>query len=791
MWASKELYDRLLDNWEQSETSNGIPYYLNHKTERTQWDHPFFVKTLEELDDFNNVRYAAYRTALKLRFIQKRLCLDLLDIHTIHEVFEARGIKDDEDPVLDISELTDILNQMLYDAKLGYKNLRPDQASDLLLNWILNLYDMKRTGCIRAQSVKLSLIALCSARLAEKYKVFFHQLSDHNNHVNKKKMTAFLVDLMRIPDLIDESRAFGGLNVAAAVDNCFDRAWSSVGVSQESFIDWLLMEPQTLLWLPTMHRLAAAESSKHESKCNICKAFPIIGFRYRCLKCFNYDLCQNCFFTGRCSKKHKTSHPTQEYCLATSSKEDTKAFLKTVRNNLSKKHLNPNKQRYLPIKPTTNGKNNKYVPQVSDEDVHKALTKAASKLAEAELDPPVDTVDADLYYTEPPPVIKTSPAQSNSHHTSREQHASMDREQRELEGMVYHLEEENKELLQEIENLYHIRQEPENSESDRTELLEQENETLAVKQDILEEHNEKLENQVKQLITLVKKLNVPSPEGSPDNSTSQTGSYNVQPSAYTSPGVISRPQRSSVRPPAYASPNPSFEMPDTSPRRPHVSQGPMKDISNLQGVESRLQSPPVKPVSQPSTYQPLPSNHATPHNLRDIVLNRNITGTQPYLSTTPTPHRNLTLHPSSVIHSQPSMWWDSVGRSLQQTPNSQNMSPTNEISPNSYMHSDVEHPRHNSSKSDTFQDFGDSMFDSTMNPLSQTHFSLPSFDQTQNYADEEAELEAMIARLDSAYPANMSRSILSTPGGLDRGITDAAGRIGDAMTGLVGHVGHK
>ena len=40
--------------------------------------------------------------------------------------------------------------------------------------------------------------------------------------------------------------------------------------------------------------------------------------RYRCLKCFNYDLCQHCFFTGRVSKKHKSHHPTQEYCLAVS-----------------------------------------------------------------------------------------------------------------------------------------------------------------------------------------------------------------------------------------------------------------------------------------------------------------------------------------------------------------------------------------------------------------------------------------------------------------------------------------
>lgn len=39
-------------------------------------------------------------------------------------------------------------------------------------------------------------------------------------------------------------------------------------------------------------------------------------YRYRCLKCFNFDMCQNCFFSGRKAKNHKLTHPMQEYCTA-------------------------------------------------------------------------------------------------------------------------------------------------------------------------------------------------------------------------------------------------------------------------------------------------------------------------------------------------------------------------------------------------------------------------------------------------------------------------------------------
>lgn len=84
------------------------------------------------------------------------------------------------------------------------------------------------------------------------------------------------------------------------------------------FLSWLQQEPQSMVWLPVLHRLAAAESAKHQAKCNICKEYPIIGFRYRCLKCFNFDMCQTCFFSGRKAKNHKLTHPMQEYCTAVS-----------------------------------------------------------------------------------------------------------------------------------------------------------------------------------------------------------------------------------------------------------------------------------------------------------------------------------------------------------------------------------------------------------------------------------------------------------------------------------------
>ena len=45
------------------------------------------------------------------------------------------------------------------------------------------------------------------------------------------------------------------------------------------FLNWLQQEPQSMVWLPVLHRLSAAEAAKHQAKCNICKEYPIVGFR--------------------------------------------------------------------------------------------------------------------------------------------------------------------------------------------------------------------------------------------------------------------------------------------------------------------------------------------------------------------------------------------------------------------------------------------------------------------------------------------------------------------------------
>jgi len=48
--------------------------YCSHQLETTHWDHPKMIELMSSLADLNEVRFSAYRTAMKLRTVQKRLC---------------------------------------------------------------------------------------------------------------------------------------------------------------------------------------------------------------------------------------------------------------------------------------------------------------------------------------------------------------------------------------------------------------------------------------------------------------------------------------------------------------------------------------------------------------------------------------------------------------------------------------------------------------------------------------------------------------------------------------------
>ncbi len=141
----------------------------------------------------------------------------------------------------------------------------------------------------------------------------FNLIADSRGMVNHRKLGLLLYDMIMIPKQLGEVAAFGGSNIEPSVRSCFEFSKAQSEINMNSFLDWLKLEPQSIVWLPVLHRLSAAESARHDAKCSICKEYPIVGFRYRSLKHFNFDICQSCFFSGRKIKGFKFDHPLLEY----------------------------------------------------------------------------------------------------------------------------------------------------------------------------------------------------------------------------------------------------------------------------------------------------------------------------------------------------------------------------------------------------------------------------------------------------------------------------------------------
>uniref|UniRef100_A0AAQ4PPR1 Dystrophin n=1 Tax=Gasterosteus aculeatus aculeatus TaxID=481459 RepID=A0AAQ4PPR1_GASAC len=337
----------------------------SHQTQTTCWDHPKMAELYQSLADLNNVRFSAYRTAMKLRRLQKALCLDLLSMPMACEVFDQHGLKQNE-PLLDISMLVACLTSLYQRLEQNHAHLvNVPLCVDMCLNWLLNVYDTGRTGKIRTLSFKTGIISLCKAHLEDKYRFLFRQVASATGFCDQRRLGLLLHDSIQIPRQLGEVASFGGSNIEPSVRSCFQFANNKPELEAAMFLDWMRLEPQSMVWLPVLHRVAAAETAKHQAKCNICKECPIIGFRYRSLKHFNYDICQSCFFSGRVAKGHKMQYPMVEYCTPTTSGEDVRDFAKVLKNKFRTKRYFAKHPRmgYLPVQTILEGDNMETVKQ--------------------------------------------------------------------------------------------------------------------------------------------------------------------------------------------------------------------------------------------------------------------------------------------------------------------------------------------------------------------------------------------------------------------------------------------
>ncbi|XP_046883826.1 dystrobrevin alpha isoform X9 [Hypomesus transpacificus] len=283
--------------------------------------------------DLDSIRLSTYRTACKLRFVQKKCNLHLVDIWNVIEAFRENGLNTmDLNTEFTVARLEAILSTIFYQLNKRMPTthqISVEQSISLLLNFLLAAYDPEGLGKISVFIVKMALATICGGKIIDKLRYIFSQISDPGGIMVYSQFDQFLREVLKLPMTVFEGPSFG--YTEQATRTCFAQQKK---VSLNIFLDTLMWDPppQCLVWLPLMHRLANVENVFHPVECSYCHSESMMGFRYRCQQCHNYQLCQDCFWRGHASGSHSNQHQMKEY---TSWKSPAKKLSSALSKSLS------------------------------------------------------------------------------------------------------------------------------------------------------------------------------------------------------------------------------------------------------------------------------------------------------------------------------------------------------------------------------------------------------------------------------------------------------------------------
>uniref|UniRef100_A0A667ZCM0 Dystrobrevin, beta a n=1 Tax=Myripristis murdjan TaxID=586833 RepID=A0A667ZCM0_9TELE len=254
-----------------------------------------------------------YRTACKLRFVQKRCNLHLIDVYHVIEAVRDAGLNAVElNARISGTRLENLVSSLFNQLSKRLPTthtINPRESTVLLVDFIRAAIDSEPDSHLTVLSVKAMLAVLCGGKLVDKLRYVFSQVSDSSGILVHSKFDSFLREALKLPTAVHEGPSFGYTHTSAR--SCFPQ---QKRVMLNMFLDIVAdPPPQCLLWLPLMHRLANVEHVHHPVSCSYCRSNGMTGFRYRCLRCRGYQLCQNCFWRGNASGSHSNQHQMKEH----------------------------------------------------------------------------------------------------------------------------------------------------------------------------------------------------------------------------------------------------------------------------------------------------------------------------------------------------------------------------------------------------------------------------------------------------------------------------------------------
>ncbi|KAL2778127.1 dystrobrevin alpha isoform 11 [Daubentonia madagascariensis] len=450
--------------------------------------------------DLDRIRLSTYRTACKLRFVQKKCNLHLVDIWNVIEALRENALNNlDPNIELNVARLEAVLSTIFYQLNKRMPTthqIHVEQSISLLLNFLLAAFDPEGHGKISVFAVKMALATLCGGKIMDKLRYIFSMISDSSGVMVYGRYDQFLREVLKLPTAVFEGPSFGYTEQSAR--SCFSQQKK---VTLNGFLDTLMSDPppQCLVWLPLLHRLANVENVFHPVECSYCHSESMMGFRYRCQQCHNYQLCQDCFWRGHAGGSHSNQHQMKEYTSWKSpAKKLTNALSKSLSCASSREPLHPmfpdqpekplNLAHIVPPRPVTSMNDTLFshsVPSSGSPFITRSMLESSNRLDEEHR--LIARYAARL-------AAESSTSQPTQQRSAPDISFTIDanKQQRQL---IAELENKNREILQEIQRL---RLEHEQASQPTPEKAQQ-NPTLLAELRLLRQRKDELEQRMSAL----------------------------------------------------------------------------------------------------------------------------------------------------------------------------------------------------------------------------------------------------------------------------------------------------
>ncbi|XP_066102937.1 dystrobrevin alpha isoform X7 [Saccopteryx bilineata] len=486
--------------------------------------------------DLDRIRLSTYRTACKLRFVQKKCNLHLVDIWNVIEALRENALNNlDPNIELNVARLEAVLSTIFYQLNKRMPTthqIHVEQSISLLLNFLLAAFDPEGHGKISVFAVKMALATLCGGKIMDKLRYIFSMISDSSGVMVYGRYDQFLREVLKLPTAVFEGPSFGYTEQSAR--SCFSQQKK---VTLNGFLDTLMSDPppQCLVWLPLLHRLANVENVFHPVECSYCHKESMMGFRYRCQQCHNYQLCQNCFWRGHAGGSHSNQHQMKEYTSWKSpAKKLTNALSKSLSCASSHEPLHPmfpdqpekplNLAHIVPPRPVTSMNDTLFshsVPSSGSPFITRSMLESSNRLDEEHRLIARYAARLAAESTSPQPTQQRSAPDISFTIDANKQ-------QRQL---IAELENKNREILQEIQRLRLEHEQasqptPEKAQQNPTllaelRLLRQRKDELEQRMSALQESRRELMVQLEGLMKLLKTQGAGSPRSSPSHTISR------------------------------------------------------------------------------------------------------------------------------------------------------------------------------------------------------------------------------------------------------------------------------